>query len=1317
MMNERLAAKPVAIPVAMLALVVLPALMAASPARAEIALDGVQPVDVTAASFSVIWQADAPSLPRIEVFADAGGTQDITAEVQVEPFPLRAGDPTEAEGWLVRQGQDVLRGVQKANGLMRIRVKGLAPGTQYWFRVHADSVDAGADTGSAPAAGQPLPSVITTDKVSFLADSFSLLIAVEEPNPSGWLLIARAPDTSLAVSAVVGDGAAANQGFLNLGRLVDDQGKNYEPTEGELITVQIVRGFGDTTTQDIPVAGAVGFAVGRVQEGNVGQSLDAAFEQDVAVYANADPVDLNLQLGTGDLATEDLSVTYEVSSIPAGAAVVLDNPPATLAAGLRYDVPVTVTPPGFGTYEIRVTVTPQTGGPAVAWATLTFLDPALAPVITGLRFEPDPEEGAAFELVVDATDPDDDPATLTYLFDRDGDGTYEIAQASPRLGLQYPDDGAFSTDVRVVDPAGGLDDGQAVANVANVDPTFTNDPSEVGEEGVEYGYAPTATDPGDDTVDFILVAGPDGAAIGPDGVLRWTPDFGAVVEGPVAFRVDARDEDGGSLARNWTVTVTATDSNGDGVPDSCAAWFGLDSLTGPGDDDGDGRTNADECLRGTNPTVDGRPTVPVPLAPIECADTDATPTLRVDVADPDGDAVLVQFQVLVDELDVLVDDLVVEVDEGPIAATEFTLESDLPDGTYRWRARATDGAGLTDWSDAALFIVNGVFDQTTCDTDEDADGVDDTEDNCPLTANADQLDTDTDGQGDACDTDDDADTVLDVDDNCPLAANLDQLDTDTDDQGDACDTDDDADTVLDVDDNCPLTANLEQADLDTDGRGDLCDPDDDGDGTDDIDDNCPVTPNADQFDSDGDSAGNACDANDDDDTLADVDDNCPTVPNDDQADLDGDGQGDACDPDDDDDTVLDIDDNCPTVANQGQQNTDGDVLGNACDSDDDNDGTDDVDDNCPTDANDDQADLDEDGEGDACDLDDDDDGIDDADDNCPSVANDDQADSDGDGEGDVCEDFDQDGVYDLSDNCPTVVNADQLDTDTDGDGDACDNCPLAANPDQANPDGDALGSACDNCPDTANPAQDDFDGDDVGDACDNCPEDINPDQTDFDDDGYGDVCDPCPVPGEDDVNQSPVPVCEDHVEIPVDDQCHWAADAATFAPGSFDPDGHLFSLASNIEEGQGLGIIPIQILATDRCGAHSHQHCTSLAVPRDEIPPEATVGNTLTEIERADSWIYNWYNVTEHCELTVADNCSNGPNILSGIVSVTSDDPNEIVEGAPGFFQSDHVVADWAGLMFCLDRARCPARTYTVEYAVVDQASNHTIVECQFAVD
>jgi hypothetical protein len=54
--------------------------------------------------------------------------------------------------------------------------------------------------------------------------------------------------------------------------------------------------------------------------------------------------------------------------------------------------------------------------------------------------------------------------------------------------------------------------------------------------------------------------------------------------------------------------------------------------------------------------------------------------------------------------------------------------------------------------------------------DGDGDGVADVSDNCPVDANADQLDTDSDGAGNVCDTDDDNDGVLDVDDAFPLDA-------------------------------------------------------------------------------------------------------------------------------------------------------------------------------------------------------------------------------------------------------------------------------------------------------------------------------------------------------------------------------------------------------------------------------------------------------------------------------------------------------------------------------------------------------------------
>ena len=128
------------------------------------------------------------------------------------------------------------------------------------------------------------------------------------------------------------------------------------------------------------------------------------------------------------------------------------------------------------------------------------------------------------------------------------------------------------------------------------------------------------------------------------------------------------------------------------------------------------------------------------------------------------------------------------------------------------------------------------------DGDGDGDGIDDGEDNCPSESNADQLDTDDDGQGDVCDTDDDGDSVDDTDDVFPIDPN-ESSDGDADgvgDNSDQCldtppdaqvnvvgcvdsDLDSDGDGVVDGDDAFPLIDLDGLTDTDGDGIPDFCD--------------------------------------------------------------------------------------------------------------------------------------------------------------------------------------------------------------------------------------------------------------------------------------------------------------------------------------------------------------------------------------------------------------------------------------------------------------------------------------------------------------
>lgn len=114
--------------------------------------------------------------------------------------------------------------------------------------------------------------------------------------------------------------------------------------------------------------------------------------------------------------------------------------------------------------------------------------------------------------------------------------------------------------------------------------------------------------------------------------------------------------------------------------------------------------------------------------------------------------------------------------------------------------------------------------------DPDQDGVSARSDNCPDVPNADQLDLDGDGKGDACDGDRDGDGVPDSRDNCISVVNLDQIDTNQDGRGDACQDDADGDGIIDTKDNCSLLPNADQGDMDDDGQGNVCDGDIDGDG-------------------------------------------------------------------------------------------------------------------------------------------------------------------------------------------------------------------------------------------------------------------------------------------------------------------------------------------------------------------------------------------------------------------------------------------------------------------------------------------------------
>jgi hypothetical protein len=234
---------------------------------------------------------------------------------------------------------------------------------------------------------------------------------------------------------------------------------------------------------------------------------------------------------------------------------------------------------------------------------------------------------------------------------------------------------------------------------------------------------------------------------------------------------DATDAIGGSRFVGAPNEADILTIDGEDFAVYYAGDTGNDLVLGTPDADGDGLSNAEEAVLGTdpnNPDSDGDG-----INDGDEVNTHGTNPLNVDT---DGD--------------------------GLTDGDEINTHGTNPLNTD------TDDDGVNDANDAFPLdnteSVDTDADGTgnNADTDDDSDGVDDVNDAFPLD-NSESVDTDADGTGNNADTDDDNDGVDDINDAFPLD-NSESVDKDGDGIGNNADTDDDGDGIDDVDDPFPL---------------------------------------------------------------------------------------------------------------------------------------------------------------------------------------------------------------------------------------------------------------------------------------------------------------------------------------------------------------------------------------------------------------------------------------------------------------------------------------------------------------------------------
>ena len=193
--------------------------------------DSLMVTDVTPVQFCVVWATSEPASASLNLYVDPEGTTPYTEAVVV--FESAAHPPAED------------------NGVMKVKVMGLKPDTEYFFQTETTAKDDNAVFLSAIES-------VRTEKSSMIVRNDILVqkvgIGETDPQPAlGMLVIASVDNACHPLTGWVGDRVPEQWGMIDTSNFFDwATHVNLELYGGEVINLTLFGGsLGSVETQDI----------------------------------------------------------------------------------------------------------------------------------------------------------------------------------------------------------------------------------------------------------------------------------------------------------------------------------------------------------------------------------------------------------------------------------------------------------------------------------------------------------------------------------------------------------------------------------------------------------------------------------------------------------------------------------------------------------------------------------------------------------------------------------------------------------------------------------------------------------------------------------------------------------------------------------------------------------------------------------------------------------------------------------------------------------------------------------------------------------